>query len=49
LNEKKTVIYLPGVWDLKKAGVVDSARFKEAFTPTQAIGLALDALRNQNL
>lgn len=48
LNENKTVIYLPGTWDLKKSGVVDSARFKEAFTSTQAIGLALDALRNQN-
>jgi uncharacterized protein (TIGR00725 family) len=48
LNENKTVVYLPGAWDLKKSGVVDSARFKEAFTPTQAIGLALDALRTQN-
>ncbi|MBN1602379.1 MAG: TIGR00725 family protein, partial [Chitinispirillaceae bacterium] len=47
LNDNKTVIYLPGTWDLKKAGMVDSAQFKEAFTSTQAIGLALDALRNQ--
>lgn len=45
LNENKTIVYLPGSWDIKKAGVVDSARFKEAFTTAQAIGLALDALR----
>lgn len=45
LNENKTVVYLPGAWDIKKAGVVDSAQFKEAFTTAQAIGLALDALR----
>jgi uncharacterized protein (TIGR00725 family) len=47
LNENKTVVYLPGSWDLKKAGIVDSAQFKEAFTSAQAIGLALDALRTQ--
>ncbi|HEX2957441.1 MAG TPA: TIGR00725 family protein [Chitinispirillaceae bacterium] len=45
LNENKSVVFLPGTWDIKKAGVVDSARFKEAFTTVQAIGLALDALR----
>lgn len=45
LASGKTVVYLPGVWDLKKIGTVDSARFKEAFDARQAIGLALDALR----
>jgi uncharacterized protein (TIGR00725 family) len=48
LNENKTVVFLPGAWDIKKAGVVDSARFKEAFTTAQAIGLALDALRGMS-
>jgi uncharacterized protein (TIGR00725 family) len=47
MNENKTVVYLPGTWDLKKAGIVDSAQYKEAFTSAQAIGLALDALRTQ--
>jgi hypothetical protein len=37
----KTVIYLPGVWDLKKLAPVNSARFKEAFDARHAIGLAL--------
>jgi predicted Rossmann-fold nucleotide-binding protein len=40
----KTVIYFPGAWDLKRIGNVDAAKFKEAFDPRQAIGLALDAL-----
>jgi uncharacterized protein (TIGR00725 family) len=44
LNAGKTVVYLPGAWDLKKAGEVDSARFKEAFNPAQAVGLALASL-----
>lgn len=42
----KTVIYFPGTWDLKRIGAVDASRFKEAFDPRQAIGYALDALRN---
>ncbi|HEX3019386.1 MAG TPA: TIGR00725 family protein [Chitinispirillaceae bacterium] len=44
----KTVIYLPGAWDLKKIGKIDSSYFKEAFDPRQAIGLALDAFRLQS-
>lgn len=40
----KTVIYFPGSWDLKRIGVVDMSRFKEAFDARQAIGLALDTL-----
>ncbi len=45
LASGKTVVYLPGVWDLKRIGKIDSAHFKEAFDTRQAIGLALDALR----
>ena len=47
MAQNKTVIYLPGAWDLRKIGPVDSSRFKEAFSATQAIGLALDSLRTQ--
>jgi uncharacterized protein (TIGR00725 family) len=43
LTHGKTVIYMPGTWDLKKIGRVDSALFKEALHPKQAVGLALDA------
>ncbi len=45
LNLGKTVVALPGVWSLKKAGIVDSNLFKEAFTAQQAIGIALSALQ----
>jgi uncharacterized protein (TIGR00725 family) len=44
LASNKTIIHLPGSWDLRRIGTVDSARFKEAFDARQAIGLALDAL-----
>lgn len=44
LDTKKTVVYLPGGWDLKKISPVDSALFKEAFDARQAIGLALGSL-----
>jgi uncharacterized protein (TIGR00725 family) len=47
LASGKTVIRLPGSWDLRRIGTVDSARFKEAFDARQAIGLALDALWSQ--
>ncbi len=47
LSTGKTVIYFPGTWDLKRIGNVDVAKFKEAFDPRQAIGLALDALSNK--
>ena len=43
LTFQKTVVYLPGSWDIKKIGRVDSALFKEAFDPGQAVGLALNA------
>jgi len=45
LASNKTVIYLPGAWDLKRIGPVESSKFKEAFNARQAIGYALDALR----
>ena len=48
LNLNKTVVYMPGTWDLKKLASVDGALFKEAFDARQAIGLALDALRTKN-
>ncbi|MBD3418667.1 MAG: TIGR00725 family protein [Chitinivibrionales bacterium] len=44
LNSGKTVIYLPGAWNLKKIGKVDGALFKEAFNAAQAVGFALNAL-----
>jgi hypothetical protein len=45
LNMGKTVIYLPGAWNIKKIGLIDSALFKEAFDAGQAVGLALNAAR----
>jgi hypothetical protein len=45
LSLGKTVVYMPGTWDLKKIAPVDSGLFKEAFDARQAIGLALAALR----
>jgi uncharacterized protein (TIGR00725 family) len=46
LASGKTVVYLPGSWDLKKIAPVDTARFKEAFDARHAIGLALSAVGN---
>jgi uncharacterized protein (TIGR00725 family) len=45
LNLGKTVVYMPGAWDLKKIAPVDSALFKEAFDARQAIGLALNSVQ----
>ncbi len=45
LHLKKTVVYMPGTWDLKKIAAVDSAYFKEAFDAGQAVGLALGAVK----
>ncbi len=41
LNTGKTVVYLPGAWDLRRAGNVDAERFKEAFDAFHAVGLAI--------
>ena len=43
LASEKTVVYLPGSWNLKKIAPVDAARFKEAFDARHAIGVALGA------
>ena len=40
----KTVVYMPGAWNLKKIGRIDANLFKEAFDANQAIGLALNSL-----
>ena len=48
LATEKTVVYLPGTWDLKKIGYVESAFFKEAFDARGAIGLALGALQSRD-
>jgi uncharacterized protein (TIGR00725 family) len=45
LNLKKTIVYLPGTWDLKKIEPIDVSLYKEAFDAHSAVGLALDALR----
>jgi uncharacterized protein (TIGR00725 family) len=44
LNVNKTVVYLPGSWDLRRIGRVDGSLFKEAFDGGQAVGLALNAI-----
>lgn len=41
---QKTVIYMPGTWNLSKIGQVNSSLFKEAFEAHQAVGLALNAI-----
>ena len=45
LSLGKTVVYMPGSWDLRKIGRVDVSLFKEAFTPEQAIGIALNTCK----
>jgi uncharacterized protein (TIGR00725 family) len=44
LNLGKTVVTMPGTWELKKIAPVNSALFKEAFDANQAIGLALNSV-----
>jgi uncharacterized protein (TIGR00725 family) len=44
LASGKTVVYLPGSWDLKKIAPIDAALFKEAFDARHAIGVALGAV-----
>jgi len=44
LNSGKTVVYMPGTWNLSKIGKVDTSLFKEAFDAPQAVGLALNAI-----
>ena len=42
----KTVVYMPGSWNISKIGQVSSSLFKEAFDAPQAVGLALNAVLN---
>jgi len=44
LNVGKTVIYMPGSWNISKIGQVSSSLFKEAFDAPQAVGLALNSV-----
>lgn len=44
LAMEKTVVFLPGTWNLKKIGSVESTFFKEAFDARGAVGLALGSL-----
>lgn len=44
LNLGKSVIHMPGTWDISKIGYVNSSNFKEAFDASQAVGLALASL-----
>jgi uncharacterized protein (TIGR00725 family) len=41
LDSGKSVVVLPGAWDLRKAGSTEGVRFLEAFDATQAVGMAL--------
>ncbi|MBN1129434.1 MAG: TIGR00725 family protein [Chitinispirillaceae bacterium] len=41
LDSTKSIVFLPGAWDLRKAGGLGSARFLEAFDAKQAVGMAL--------
>jgi uncharacterized protein (TIGR00725 family) len=44
LNIGKCVVCLPGVWDLRSIGKIDSGLFKEAFDAGQAVGIALNSV-----
>jgi uncharacterized protein (TIGR00725 family) len=46
LNLGKTVVYMPGAWDLRKIAPVDGSLYKEAFDASQAIGFALNSLHH---
>jgi uncharacterized protein (TIGR00725 family) len=49
LDSHKSVVTLPGAWDLRKAGDLENARFVEAFDAKQAVGLALGEIgRNRD-
>ena len=41
LDSQKSVVALPGAWDLRKAGNLQNARVVEAFDAKQAVGMAL--------
>jgi uncharacterized protein (TIGR00725 family) len=41
LEATKSIVCLPGAWDLRKAGTIGSARLLEAIDARQAVGMAL--------
>jgi uncharacterized protein (TIGR00725 family) len=41
LDAQKSVVTLPGAWELRKAGNLENARVLEAFDAKQAVGMAL--------
>lgn len=41
LDSGKSVVMLPGAWDVRKAGTFENARIIEAFDARQAVGMAL--------
>jgi uncharacterized protein (TIGR00725 family) len=41
LDSGKSVVFMPGAWDLRRAGSTHGARFLEAFDALQAVGMAL--------
>ena len=41
LDADKSIVFLPGAWNLRKAGDIGSKRVLEAFDAKQAVGLAL--------
>jgi uncharacterized protein (TIGR00725 family) len=41
LDSQKSIVALPGAWDLRKAGMLESGRIIEAFDARQAVGMAL--------
>ena len=47
LNLGKTVVALPGGWDPRRAGPVESSLYKEAFDAAQAVGMALGSVRRE--
>jgi uncharacterized protein (TIGR00725 family) len=48
LDAGKSVVFLPGAWDLRKAGTIEGARFLEAFDAKQAVGMALGEIGKKN-
>ncbi len=48
LDLGKSVICLPGAWELKKAGKMEGARMIEAFDARQAVGMALGELAKRS-
>jgi uncharacterized protein (TIGR00725 family) len=44
LSIGKSVVYMPGAWNLSKIGYIDNSLYKEAFDAAQAVGLALSSI-----